>query len=411
MSRSTAADPNGRRRPAGLTGDTEAAGAGRLSVGPAGISTIAGRIRLEAVSREMAGAFRSEIPALERLWGSSQAEIIDGIERNVRRWARWLETDVPPSDEDYEPLREWTRARAGEGVRLEDLLRAFGIGGQLGWDLIRRHANADEADALLDAASLLIRYVDRICAVVAVTYLAERDGLVSEEERRTRDLLERLVSGASLGAAELDLAEVLGVNIESSYALFVAALPGRSPHQHAVLAARLRRGGWPLAVTDGARVLGLGDRPPELTDLDEGPEVVLAVADRMPRDQLAATRDDVVRLAEYSCRSGIRGRVRAHDYLLETLLGRATDPASRLHASVFGPLTDLDHDGLRRTLRLFVAHNHDRAATSEALHIHRNTLAYRLHRIEELTGLSLTSARDLARVYLACCADGELPPA
>jgi hypothetical protein len=359
----------------------------------------------------MAAAFRSEIPALERLWGSSQAEIIDGIERSVRRWARWLESDEPPSDEDFEPLREWTRARAGEGVRLEDLLRAFGLGGQLGWGLIRRHANTDEPTALLDAASVLIRYLDRICAVVAVTYLAERDGLVSEEERRARDLLERLVSGASLAAGDLDLAEVLGVRIESSYAPFVVALPGRSPRQHAVLAARLRRGGWPLAVTDGARVLGLADRTPELTDLDEGPEVVLAVADLTPRDQLAATRDDVVRLAEYSCRSGRRGRIRAGDYILETLLGRAVGPAARLHASVFGPLSDPDHDGLRRTLRVYVANNHDRAATSEVLHIHRNTLAYRLHRIEELTGLSLTNARDLARVYLACCADGDLPPA
>jgi hypothetical protein len=64
----------------------------------------------------MAGAFRSE-PALERLWATSEAEILDGIERCVRRWALWLETEVPPSDEDFEPLRQWTRARASEGVR------------------------------------------------------------------------------------------------------------------------------------------------------------------------------------------------------------------------------------------------------------------------------------------------------
>jgi len=119
----------------------------------------------------------------------------------------------------------------------------------------------------------------------------------------------------------------------------------------------------------------------------------------------------VVRLAEYSCRSGMRGRIRAVDYLLETLLGRAVGPAARLHASVFGPLSHPDHVGLRETLRVFVAHNLDRAATCEVLHIHRNTLAYRLHRIEDLTGLRLSNARDLARVYLACCADGDRPPA
>jgi hypothetical protein len=294
-------------------------------------------------------------------------------------------------------------------MRLEDLLHALGIGGQLGWDLLRRDAHGDDADALLEAASLLMRYMDRICAVVADTYLAERETLVSERERRTRDLVERLVGGADIAGGDLDLAEVLGVRVEPSYAPFVAAIPGGSPHRHAVLAARLRDGGVPLTVTDGPRVLGLASRPLELADLGEGPAVVLSVADATPRSQLAATREDLVRLAELACRTGLHGRIRAGDYLLEILVGRAKDPAARLHASVFGPLTDPVHEELRRTLRLFVAHDYDRAATSTALHIHRNTLAYRLQRIEELTGLCLTSARDLARVYLACCADGDLP--
>jgi DNA-binding PucR family transcriptional regulator len=43
----------------------------------------------------------------------------------------------------------------------------------------------------------------------------------------------------------------------------------------------------------------------------------------------------------------------------------------------------------------------DRGATSAALHVHRNTLAYRLRRIQEIAGLDLDDPRDLARVYLA----------
>ena len=288
-------------------------------------------------------------------------------------------------------------------------MRAFGIGGKLGWDLIRGDAHGEEAEALLNAASLLMQYVDRICVVVADTYLAERDGLVSEEERLTRDLLEGLVGGASLTASHLELAEVIGVAVESAYAPFVIAVPGRSPQRHAVLAARMRRTGWPLTVTDGARVFGLADRPLELTDLDEAPEVVLAVAEATPRSQLAATREDLVRLAEYGRRAGMIGQIRVDDHLVEVLLGRAAGPAARLQASVFGPLTDPEHKELRRTLRTFVAHDHNRATTSKALNIHRNTLVYRLHKIEDLTGLSLTSARDLACMYLACRTDIDAP--
>jgi DNA-binding PucR family transcriptional regulator len=43
----------------------------------------------------------------------------------------------------------------------------------------------------------------------------------------------------------------------------------------------------------------------------------------------------------------------------------------------------------------------DRGATSAALHVHRNTLAYRLRRIQELADLDLDDPRDLACVYLA----------
>jgi PucR C-terminal helix-turn-helix domain len=368
---------------------------------PDGVAAIVARIRLDAASREMADAFRSEVAALERLPGASHDDTLEGVERNLRRWSRWLVRKVPPADRDFDPLREWARARASEGVRLEDLLRAFGVGRQVGWDLIRRHARTDETDALLDAAGLLMRYVDRVAAVVADTYLAERDVLVSEDERRTRDLLDRIGSDDPLDVADLELAERLGVAVEPAYAPFVVVLPGQSPRRHATLAARLRRRGWKLTVTEGVRVVGLTARPLGLADLDEGPETLLVVADAAPRGELASAREDVVLLAEHARQAGLRGRVRAEDHLVEILVGRSPGPAERLRTRVLGTLDGPDHEDLLRTLRAFVVHDYDRAATSEALHVHRNTLAYRLRRIEAITGLDLSSARDLAAVYLA----------
>jgi hypothetical protein len=370
------------------------------------VAAIVARIGLDLASREMARAFRSEIRALSRLSGASQDDVLEGVQRSLRRWTRWLTTSVAPADEDFDPLREWARTRAGEGVRLEDLLRAFAVGGQVGWDLIRRHARSDETDALLDAAGLLMRYLDRVSAVVADTYLAERDMLVSEEERRTRDLLERLGGGAPLDPGELELAERLGVTVEPAYAPFAVVLPGRPPRGHAALAARLRRRGWKLTVTDGSRVVGLARGPLDVADLGEGPDVLLVVAELTPLGELGGAREDVALLAEHGHQAGLRGRVRAEDHLMEILMGRLPGPAARLRARVLGPLADPDHEELLRTLRAFVAHDYDRGATSEALHVHRNTLAYRLRRIEELTGLDLTSARDLACVYLAVGAGG-----
>jgi hypothetical protein len=376
----------------------------------AGVAQIVARIRLAEAGQEMVEAFRTEIPAFGRLSGPSQGEIVEGVERNLRRWQRWVETGVTPPDSDFDPLREWARARASEGVRLEDLLRAFGVGRQVAWELIRRHARSDEDDALLDAAGLLMQYVDRVSAVVTDTYLAERDMLVSEDERRTRNLLDRLSSGTPLDVHELELAERLGVAVETAYAPFAVVMPGLPPGRHAALAARLRRRGWKLTLTEGGRVVGLASRPLDLADLEEGSDVLLATAEPTPRAELSNAREDLALLAEYGLRAGLRGRIRAEDHLLEILMGRLPGPAAGLRARVLAPLADPDHEELLRTLRAFVAHHYDRATTSEALHIHRNTLAYRLRRIEEITGLDLSSARDLTCVYLAIGIDAEEPP-
>ena len=57
-----------------------------------------------------------------------------------------------------------------------------------------------------------------------------------------------------------------------------------------------------------------------------------------------------------------------------------------------GDLTD--------TLRLYLDHAGNGAAASEALHIHRTTLYYRLARITELTGLDLTDGRTRLTMHL-----------
>ena len=181
------------------------------------------------------------MPVFEHL-EESRADVVTGLARSLRRWSQFLSSGVMPPDSDFAPLREWTRARAGEGVRLEDLLRSFGLAHQLGWRLLRRHARPEESEALLDLAAPLAMYVDQISAIVTETYLAERELLVSEEERRTRSLLDRLCLDVPLDAAGVELADRLGVPVDRPYVPFAVLLPGRPPHSHAALAARLRRG-------------------------------------------------------------------------------------------------------------------------------------------------------------------------
>lgn len=70
-------------------------------------------------------------------------------------------------------------------------------------------------------------------------------------------------------------------------------------------------------------------------------------------------------------------------------------PIARLQAQ------DKNRELLQRTLEAWFAHDGHPAATAEALHIHRNTLDYRLRRIGEITGLDLARLEDRFLLYIS----------
>lgn len=59
------------------------------------------------------------------------------------------------------------------------------------------------------------------------------------------------------------------------------------------------------------------------------------------------------------------------------------------------------HEPLLRTLKAWYVHEMHMANTAEALHIHRNTLDYRMRRIQELCGVNLSNTADRVHLYLA----------
>src|SRR5690606_13289756 len=59
------------------------------------------------------------------------------------------------------------------------------------------------------------------------------------------------------------------------------------------------------------------------------------------------------------------------------------------------------HGQLQRTLQAWFAHDMKRSATASALHLHRNTLDYRLNRVAELTELDLHRLEDCLLLYIA----------
>ena len=87
------------------------------------------------------------------------------------------------------------------------------------------------------------------------------------------------------------------------------------------------------------------------------------------------------------------------------LLAMVPDELRRAFAArVVGPVLDYDERsdaGLRETLWAFLENSGSWSRTAEALHLHVNTVRYRIGRVEELTGRDLSSLEDRVDVFLA----------
>jgi sugar diacid utilization regulator len=119
------------------------------------------------------------------------------------------------------------------------------------------------------------------------------------------------------------------------------------------------------------------------------------------------------RAAEVALRFGRKGEVVNFDDLgLYRLIFQIEDRAE-LRAfveQVLGPLLEYDRKhrtDFARTIRAYLANNNSLQATAKELFVHVNTAAYRIQRIQAITGLELAKTEDclLARVALMILED------
>jgi hypothetical protein len=151
----------------------------------------------------------------------------------------------------------------------------------------------------------------------------------------------------------------------------------------------------PVPAPDAANWLELADDlVAGLAAAGGGAPLVATVAWGQGPDGVARAGDDAVQVLRLVTGLGRPpGLYRLDDVLLEAALsGTAAGPAARL-ASIVAPLDGAGE--LLATLEAYLAHDADRRRTAEVLHVHPNTLDYRLRRIGELTGRSPATARGL----------------
>jgi hypothetical protein len=353
------------------------------------------------VVRRMEAGF-SQLPAYTSFpWPVDRAAV---VRWNVDLVLRWIINGTAPDDYVRSELHELLRARAIAAQPIEDSILVYRRGTRMLWEALLDLATDDERALLITESDTvwgcLEDYLDMIVDEFAQAYADQQDAPSTADDRRARVLFDRLCARLPVTIEDRDRAERLGFDLAAPYCPFTAQLDGASAAGHADLASRLRAAGA-LAFTEGVRVTGL--TPPQFSwavFLDD-PRLLLAQDPPVARALLGAAADELRSLVAIAARSGRRRRVQAEDFLPELLLADSPGIARRIVQRVFGPLDQADAPDLAATLRSLAGNSFDSTAAAAALPAHRNTLLYRVARIEKLTGLSLKNQRDRTLVLLA----------
>lgn len=399
---------------------------------------VAAQLRAGApgLTRRVMARLPAELPAYAALPDEELAGDIAGIvQHTVRLFADVVERRLAVGDADLSPQRASAVQRAEEGVPLDAILTAYQIGVEMCWHESTAHAHPDDLPSVLELFGHMMRLQRELVAAVSAAYLDARQSLDGEAERGRHSLLAALLAGESPDA----VAGRTGMRPAARYivlTLAVAAHPDEAragPRAGVAARRKLRRirqaldrftGEPALTALDaggGTALLPVDAAPawPDVRSLiahaahSSGSEITAAAAVVDPAGiPNAVTRNaEVVRLVRDSGRGP--GLYLLADVLLDYQLSRPSAALAAL-AELVAPLDRKPE--LLHTLETFLTHGLDRRVTAATLHLHPNTVDYRIRRVAQLTGLSPGRTRDLHQLNAALVArralsGGEAGPA
>ena len=378
---------------------------------------IGGRPLAERIVAEMPSFVRKVIAALvERVPAYAQlpAEELAGdihrvTEHALRAFAHVLTSDELPSADELAFLRESAARRAEEGVPIDVVLTAYHVGIQVVWDVLVPEARPEEVRDVLALNALALRYLQLVTPVVSAGYLDERQTMFDDERSARATLLTGLLAGT--------------VEAPGPFVVFALHVP---PHPDELLP------GVDAAVASRRKLrrvrteLERHSRDPVLSSLTSEGGLALLPGEDLPCERIVAdvTRAAGVPVTVAAVASGASGVAaaavlarevlavavrsgpglhRLTDVLLEYQLSRPSAALEPL-AAIVEPLTD----ELVQTLEVYLRRGSRRPAATE-LHVHPNTVDYRLRRVAELTGLDPTRIEHVTLLTAALAARRSRP--
>jgi hypothetical protein len=366
---------------------------------------LAGALRptLEDLAGQTIAAIGREVPDYARpLEGPFGRALRLGVERALARFVDEVEAggtgEGGPSD-TYVALG---RAEQRAGRTLDALLGAYRLGARLAWERFRAAGEAAgfPPATLYDLAGAIFSYIDAISAESVAGFTQEQERVAGERQRRRRALA-LLLAREDVPASEVDdVAALAGWRRPARVAALVAGAADERQPDADRLAARL--GPDAVAAVDGGLVLAfVGDpgapgRRGQVAAAVDGRPAVLGPAVALERAARSLRRARAAHALLLAGRLPAAPLTVADEHLPALLLhGADAHAATDLAVRVLAPLDALGPGPRARmhaTLRAWVDQPGQVKRMAAALHVHPQTVRYRLGQLRELLGDQLDDA-------------------
>ncbi|GLZ32008.1 transcriptional regulator [Lentzea sp. NBRC 105346] len=382
---------------------------------------------LPAITKLVLAEVTKRIPAYRVLPAEElSGDITTVIEQTLRSFITVLRTRTLPTKEELDFLRESAARRAEEGIPIDVVLTAYHIGIQVVWNSLTPHVRPEEVDGVMAVNALVLRYLELVTPAVCAGYLDERQTMFDDEHSARHTLLAALLDG---GTAVEAAATRTGLRLPPYYvvlALSVGVHPDEtSPGTDPVIAGRRKLRRLRAELERHVRGPVLSSLTPDgglalLPHSGEPNDHDWARLNRIVADVARAAGTTITAAAEVAVPAGVAAAATSaqevlevalrfgkppklyvlRDLLLEYQLSRPSNALGHL-ATLLDPLAG--NEELLETLRVFLRHS-GRRPTAGSLHVHPNTVDYRLRRITDLTGLDPTRVGDAALLGAALAA-------
>ncbi len=366
------------------------------------------RPALPELADDTIAAIAGEVPAYARsLEGPFGRALRVGVRTALARFVDGIEGPALEQGNGRELYVELGRAEFRGGRSLDALLSAYRIGARLAWErfVAAGESAGHEPATLYRLASAIFSYIDGISADSIEGYTQERTTAEGERQRRRRALA-RLLARDDVSLEEVhDAARTAGWPRPTTVAALVvggggadgATAAAGEPPDADRLASRL--GADTIAAAEGATAVAWVPDPEaparraQLQAALHGAPSVLGPAVPLARAAHSLVRARAAHALVLEGRLGAAELLSADDHLAALMLhGGDSSLAADLAARVLAPLADLRPKAatrMRDTLRAWLDHPGQVQVVAERLHVHPQTVRYRVAQLRDLFGDTL----------------------